>query len=58
MNKRIGLGLIVVGLACCIVGIAEKQTTDAEQSEYCEMVKQKLWPDFHHSFRSECNTKK
>jgi hypothetical protein len=36
------------------VGIAEKQTTDAEQAQYCQMVKEGLWPDYNKSYAKEC----
>lgn len=60
MKRRTALSLLFAMLALVyayIVGIAEKQTTDAEQQQYCANVRDGLWPDFHGSYKAECGGK-
>lgn len=54
------LRLLTVLAAAAVVlalGYAGKLSLDEarqDQATYCSMVKQKLWPDFRHTYKEEC----
>lgn len=50
-----GLAFMLVCLA--IVGISDKQRMDDQTREYCNMVRDGLWPDYKKTFKAECGGK-
>lgn len=46
------LGLF--GLACAM----DYEDQQAEQAHYCEMVRERLWPDYRGTYRDECRQPK
>lgn len=42
--------LALYGLA----GAMDYDDQQAEQAQYCEMVRERLWPDYRGTYRAEC----
>lgn len=51
---RIAALLVALVLLLGIVGHFDYEDQQADQAQYCEMVKAKLWPDFRGTYRKEC----
>lgn len=50
-------GLLFMFVCLAIVGISDKQTLDDQTREYCNMVRDGLWPDYKETFKAECGGK-
>ena len=48
------LALVAVLLLLGLMGHMDYEDAKAEEANYCEMVKAKLWPDYRGTYRSEC----
>lgn len=46
--------LALLGLLLGIAGHFDYEDQRVDQSQYCEMVKAKLWPDFRGIYLKEC----
>lgn len=42
--------VLLFGLA----GHMDYEDQQAEQEQYCEMVRERLWPDYRGTYRAEC----
>jgi hypothetical protein len=55
MNRtQATLALVGVFLLLGLMGRMDYEDAKAEEANYCEMVKAKLWPDFRGTYRREC----
>lgn len=57
--KRVSIKIVVcvtLGMAAFIYGVGYLAVSDAKQDQatYCSMVRQKLWPDFRHIYKTDC----
>lgn len=51
------VGLAIIAIASVLgAGVLDLQDVRADHSRYCSMVKQGLWPDFKHIYKTECTT--
>jgi hypothetical protein len=51
------VGLAIIAVAAVLgAGALDLQDVHADHSRYCSMVKQGLWPDFKHIYKTECTT--
>lgn len=41
-----------------LVGAMDYEDQQAEQENYCEMVREGLWPDYRGTYRAECRQPK
>lgn len=48
------LALVAVLLLLGLMGHMDYEDAKAEEVNYCEMVKAKLWPDYRGTYRREC----
>ena len=55
--KMIAVLLALLGLFG-LAGAMDYEDQQAEQENYCDMVKAGYWPDFQGTYRSECRTPK
>ncbi|AMW36186.1 hypothetical protein [Xanthomonas phage XAJ2] len=49
----LGLGFVLMSIAGCLI----KQEVEAEQKQYCDNVRDGVWPDFRKTFKAECGEK-
>jgi hypothetical protein len=58
--SRYRLAAIVAALALLfgLAGRMDYEDQQAEQANYCEMVKAGFWPDYQGTYRHECRTPK
>lgn len=54
MQYRIAALLVVLLLLLGLVGHFDYQDQEAEEAQYCDMVKAKLWPDYKGIYRQSC----
>lgn len=56
-QQRLFVATFTVLLLGAVLAIGHMALNDAklQQQQYCQMVQQGLWPDFHHSYKTECN---
>lgn len=52
------LALVGVFLLMGLMGRMDYEDAKAEEANYCEMVKAKLWPDYRGTYRRECRPPK
>lgn len=59
MNRtQATLALVGVFLLLGLMGHMDYEDAKAEEANYCEMVKAKLWPDYRGTYRRECQRPK
>jgi len=54
MQYRIAALLVALLLLLGLVGHFDYQDSIAEEAQYCDMVKAKLWPDYKGIYRQSC----
>ncbi len=54
MKARQAIGLVAIACAVIVVGTLDKQAQDTEHRQYCNNVRDGVWPDFHGTFKQEC----
>jgi hypothetical protein len=57
MKFRIAALLVALVLLLGLVGHFDYQDQEAEEAQYCDMVKAKLWPDYKGIYRQSCKGK-
>lgn len=57
MKARQIVGLLAIALAVIIVGMCDKQAQEAEHNQYCNNVREGVWPDYRETFKAECGGK-
>ena len=55
--KTVAALLALLGLFG-LAGAMDYEDQQAEQEHYCEMVRERLWPDYRGTYRAECRQPK
>lgn len=57
--KKIGGAFVFMLVLAAWALVSDMDYADAkqEQAQYCQMVKLRKWPDYRHTYRTECTEK-
>jgi hypothetical protein len=57
VKARQVIGVLFLAACVIVVGMMDKQAIDEQQQQYCNNVRDGVWPDYHGTFKSECGGK-
>lgn len=57
MKARQVIGVVLIAAAVIVVGMMDKQALDEQQRQYCNNVRDGVWPDYEHTYKESCGGK-